>query len=470
LISEQPLKLHSGVLPEKRAYASDFPFRNIGQRDGITATNGGNRSVVSPAYGGFSNVWGAQVMPFAASVFDGWPISAAEMEPHYRDVLNEIPFAGEHDDLAEFFPLIGRPVPLPPTSTRTNRLLAAYASRRGRLNKLGITIGKARLAMAANDCVRCGLCMTGCPYSLIYSASQTFDRLRRSGRIRYETGLLALRLHEDAGRPWVEAREVATGTLRRFEADRVYIACGGIGTTRLVANSLGLFDSVIEMQESRQFTIPFLSAHPTPDPRTEAQFTLNQFNLTVGFDSRAFDLAQLHFYTYNPVFADALPAPLRTRVAGPARRELLRRLSFGIGYLPSWRSPRLSIRIGSSSPDHDLPGIHVSSAGPAPWRNSMLHAIIGRLLRAAPMLDLYPLLPMLRVAAAGKSYHWGGSFPHTDDHEPMLASDRVGRVGGWQRIHLVDGSVFPTVPATTFTLTVMANANRIAAETLELPA
>jgi choline dehydrogenase-like flavoprotein len=33
---------------------------------------------------------------------------------------------------------------------------------------------------------------------------------------------------------------------------------------------------------------------------------------------------------------------------------------------------------------------------------------------------------------------------------------------------LVDASVFPNVPAMTFTLTVMANAHRIAFETLEL--
>jgi choline dehydrogenase-like flavoprotein len=42
----------------------------------------------------------------------------------------------------------------------------------------------------------------------------------------------------------------------------------------------------------------------------------------------------------------------------------------------------------------------------------------------------------------------------------------LGRVGSWQRIHLVDASVFPNVPAMTFGLTIMANAHRIAYETL----
>ena len=98
----------------------------------------------------------------------------------------------------------------------------------------------------------------------------------------------------------------------------------------------------------------------------------------------------------------------------------------------------------------------------------MLRTVVGRLIRSARMLDLYPVLPMLRLAAAGKSYHYGGSFPHATDGSTTFRSDRLGRVEPWQRIHLVDASVFPNVPATTFTLTVMANAHRIAAETLSL--
>jgi len=45
---------------------------------------------------------------------------------------------------------------------------------------------------------------------------------------------------------------------------------------------------------------------------------------------------------------------------------------------------------------------------------------------------------------------------------PGHQSDTLGRVHPWRNVHLVDASVFPTVSATTFTLTIMANAHRIA--------
>jgi choline dehydrogenase-like flavoprotein len=71
------------------------------------------------------------------------------------------------------------------------------------------------------------------------------------------------------------------------------------------------------------------------------------------------------------------------------------------------------------------------------------------------------------LAAGAKSYHFGATFPHTSDPKTVIGSDRVGRIGDWRNIHLVDAAVFPNVPATTFTFTIMANAHRIASELLQ---
>ena len=280
MLSTQPIGSLVGGLPEKRSYGSDFPFRDVGQLREVTADRDVHRGLISPAYGGFSNVWGSQVMPFTAATFDTWPIAGREMEPHYRSVLERIPFAGEQDDLAGLFPLIHPPSPLPQLSERSRRVLAAYERHRAALNRLGLTVGKARLAFEASSCPRCGLCMTGCPYGLIYSAAQTFDRMRRSERITYHAGLLALEIAEENERVVVRAKEVATGRLRRFEADRLFVGCGALGTTRLVLGSLGIFDQERTLAESAQFTLPMLSRHAVRDPRKEAHFTLNQFNIT----------------------------------------------------------------------------------------------------------------------------------------------------------------------------------------------
>ena len=468
LISRQPVAPKNSGIPEKRVFGSDYPFRNVGQLGGLTAVGGANASLISSAYGGFSNIWGSQVMPFSASTFDSWPVNAGTMRYHYEAVLRRIPFAGEEDDLAARFPLMRPPAPLPSMSPRTRGVLNAYEKHRSRINGRGITIGKARLAFDAAQCVRCGMCMTGCPYGLIYSAAQTFDMLRRAGRVTVSSGFLALEIIEKANRVTVITREITTGLTRRFEADRVFVACGAIGTTRLVANSLGLSNVDLTMLESRQFVMPLLSLHATEDPRNKHDFTLNQFNMIVAPDGSSVDLSTIHFYTFNPAFIDSLPGVLRARSAEWLQVQLLRRLTVAFGYLPSWNSPRLRIHIAPRCNQAEFPGFHVSSEDPPPGQSQMLRAIMLRLIQSAPMLDLYPVIPMLRLSAPGKSYHWGGSFPHMTDRITIFSSDVLGRVGSWERTHLVDASVFPAVPAMTYGLTVMANAHRIASESMEI--
>jgi ferredoxin len=468
VISKQPVASRSSGVPEKRVFGSDYPFRNVGQLGGLTTANGANASLISPAYGGFSNVWGSQIMPFTSAAFESWPVNAVAMHRHYEAILHHIPFAGEEDDLAARFPLIGPAAPLPSMSSRSLNVLHAYEKHRSRLNARGITIGKARLAFDAGKCIRCGMCMTGCPYGLIYSAAQTFDTLRRASRVTFHGGFLALKITEEANQVAVITREIATGRMRRFEADRAYVACGAIGTTRLVANSLEFFDVDLPLLESRQFVLPLLSLRATEDPRNERDFTLNQFNVIVAPDGGSVDISTLHFYTFNSAFINGLPSVLRARPAEWLQVQLLRRLCVAFGYLPSWNSPRLRIHVGPRRNHLELPDFHISSEAAPPGQGQMLRSVLQRLIRSARILDLYPLIPMLRLSAAGKSYHWGGSFPHTAGRPAARSSDIVGRVGSWERVHLVDASVFPTVPAMTFGLTVMANAHRIASESLEL--
>ena len=121
------------------------------------------------------------------------------------------------------------------------------------------------------------------------------------------------------------------------------MACGGIGTTRLVLGSLGAFDQPVYLQESVQFVMPTMSMHAVPDPRSARNFTLNQFNLLYDVSGEGVDLCQVHFYEYNPAFLASVPGVIRRPGAEPALTALLRRVSVGLGYVPGWASPRVRI-------------------------------------------------------------------------------------------------------------------------------
>ena len=143
-------------------------------------------------------------------------------------------------------------------------------------------------------------------------------------------------------------------------------------------------------------------------------------------------------------------------------------MSVGLGYVPGWASPRVKIVA------HPVPGgtdrlpILEIDREPGDEGPPMLGRLVRSMLRVAPALDLWPVVPRISVSAAAKSYHFGASFPHARERT-ATTTDRTGRLAAWDRIHLADASVFPNVPATTFTLTIMANAHRIASETLRQP-
>jgi hypothetical protein len=231
--------------------------------------------------------------------------------------------------------------------------------------------------------------------------------------------------------------------------------------------SLKLFDRDVTMQESAQFVLPFMSRVATRDPRNEPDFTLNQFNMLIRLNDSCRDISQLHFYSYNPAFVGGLPRFVQSH-ASSVVSSFVTRASVALGYLPSWFSPALRLRAAQPLNRDDLAQLSIQRE-PTRWlRNVMLRKVVRAATRAAPFLDLWPVLPKLSLPAGAKSYHFGGTFPHTDHARVDLATDRLGRPRGCRRLHLVDASVFPDVPATTFTLTIMANAHRIATESRAL--
>ena len=117
-LSRHPLADVRGELPKKQVFGSDFPFRDGGQLQSLSAVAGANERSVSGAFGGFSNAWGAQIMPFSRPTLDAWPIGYDAMVPHYREMLEHLPFAAVEDDYAERFPPFWRP----PSRSRPSRL------------------------------------------------------------------------------------------------------------------------------------------------------------------------------------------------------------------------------------------------------------------------------------------------------------------------------------------------------------
>src|ERR1700722_7724812 len=78
----RPVPTRRGALPQKRAYGSDFPFRDVRHLTRDEPLGSANPSAVSAGLRGRASR-GAQIMPLSKRTFDGWPNWWTEMESHY---------------------------------------------------------------------------------------------------------------------------------------------------------------------------------------------------------------------------------------------------------------------------------------------------------------------------------------------------------------------------------------------------
>jgi choline dehydrogenase-like flavoprotein len=452
-----------GGVPLKFTYGSDYPYQGVDEWAPFDTRGTATRPTL--ARGGFSSVWGSVVLPYLDSELREWPQAARDLPAHYRAVTGWMPLSATDDDLSEAFPLhCDAPDPLA-QSAQTRALLDDLTSARSRLQRGGVRFGAARLAVRAGSrgqqsgCVYCGLCLSSCPYGLIYNAAETLDELVASGNCRYVPDVLIERIAERGDRVRLHGSGMRSGDPVQYDADRVYVACGVVGTTRLLLQSLEAFDHPLEMLDSQYFLMPWLRMRGVSGLRDEALHTLCQAFVELN-DSRI-DAHNVHMqiYGYNDVFVallDRLLGPA-SRIARPLTDALLSRLLLIQGYLHSDASPtiRTTLRAGDPRPTLVLEEQH------NPQTKAVLRRVGARLLRHAIDFKALPAYPALQIAPAGRGFHSGGTFPMRDEPGPFEC-DVLGRPHGFRRVHVVDSTTFPTIPSTTITFTAMANAHRIA--------
>lgn len=447
-------------VPLKVSFGSDFMYRDAEAH--LPRRASGVGVVPSFGRGGFGTVWGAAALPYLRDELAGWPVAPGELERPFAQVLSFVGLSGAADDLAERFPAYTDRLESLPASRQAEELLGDLRRNREALRAQGFVFGRARLAVASRNagghpCARCGLCMSGCPYGLIYNPATTLRELVARGLVTYVPGVLVTGFAERGGEVHIEGRELATGRSVRHVASRLYVAGGVLGSTKLYLASVGAYDRELVVRDSQYFLLPLLRYRGVPGVSGEGLHTLSQVFLEL-FDPRlSANSIHLQIYTYNALYRQAVEATLGA--AAPALRPvsaaLLRRMLLIQGYLHSDLSGEIGLTLRRD-------GVLDLRGRPGPHTRRVLRQLVAKLHRNRSSLRAVPLRPLLKLGEPGRGFHCGGTLPmrrQPGDFE----TDPLGRPAGFERVHLVDASVFPTVTASTITLTVMANAYRIGA-------
>jgi choline dehydrogenase-like flavoprotein len=455
-------------VPLKFVFGSDFPYRETETQTPWQGHGVGIRP--SLALGGLSTVWGAAMLPYRDADIANWPIKIQDLEKHYRAAAELAGLAAQRDDLEELFPLhCDHPSAIPP-SRQAELLLRNLRRHQAGLRKRGWHFGRARVAIRAADtakgigCIRCGFCLYGCPYGCIYTSADTVQELRAEKNFTYQRDVIVTRLREDSGKVIVQGHHRRTREPLFFEASRAYLAAGVIPTAQILLRSQSAYDQPLRLQDSQYFLFPVALVRRTRDVQTEPLYTLSQMFIELCNPQISRHTVHLQLYTYSEMVGQAVRksfGPLAKPLDSLAR-QLEERLLIVQGFLHSDESPSMSLTLkhtGTSGGDC----LQVT-VQPNPQGRRVVKRVLHEMLRQTRRLGGVALLPMLQMAEPGRSFHSGGSFPMREK-PGAFESDCLGRPHGWTRVHAVDATVLPSVPATTITFSVMANAHRIGWET-----
>jgi choline dehydrogenase-like flavoprotein len=453
---KQGVQATAAGIPDKLLFGSNFPYREAQEQ--LNVEYGDTALRASLAFGGLSNVWGAAMLPYAEQDLAGWPISSSELAPHYTAALNLTGLSATQDGLKEKFPLHTTGLDELPPCRQARAVLDRMEHHRERLRQAGIFFGRARVAIRGSrqsgGCVSCGLCMFGCAYGSIYNSQQTVTALQQQKGFTYRPNVVVQTLRESGNEVRVVARDRLTRDIMELSATRVFLAAGVIPSTAILLRSLAAPERTVFIKDSHYFLLPVLLTRRVPDVQRERLHTLSQIFLEIMDPKISAHTVHFQMYSYNELFGQVVRSALGP-LARPLNffaREMECRLMLLQGFLHSAESGRLAATLRDNR-------LELRAEANAHSRK-VVGRLVRKLLRHSLEFGVIPLPLLLQTGKVGRSFHAGGSFPMRAQPREF-ETDTLGRPAGWQRVHVVDATVLPDIPATTITLPVMANAHRI---------
>lgn len=444
------------ISPKLRAPGMRF-ITDRPEQDHARVHQDGFQAVMSYAAGGLANAWGAGVFEFSEQDLRGFPYSSHDLRPFYNILHKEIGVSGSaDDDLAEYW---GPAVDLQPAlklSPVADQILSAYKRNRKAYNDSGFTVGRPRLAILTQDYGgRRAFAYDNTEFyrpnnPAIYHPGYTLDKLISEKKVNYFDGQLVSEYHETPDGIEVFTQDLKSSQRQIFKAKKLILAAGALQSAAIVLRSNRDFSSEVPLMDN---PISFL---PIIFPRLFG--TAAKRNYYGGAElvlvSRPKDQAIIQASIYS--------------LAGVMRSDLVREFPFyWAGNL--WAARYFSPAIGVAQffyPDSIQRGnfLKINAAGSINIRyrkvqDSNVETSLARLLRKSGFICFSSLA---KRPVSGSSIHYAGTLPMNSSYKYHTKPN--GQLSGTRNVYVADAASFPSLSSKNLTLTIMANAMRIASQ------
>jgi choline dehydrogenase-like flavoprotein len=264
----------------------------------------------------------------------------------------------------------------------------------------------------------------------------------------------------------VVARSTRSSKVEEFPVERIVLAAGTLSSSRIVLDSVyrdaGQVLELPGLMDNRQILMPFINLGMIGRPFNPSTYQYHQ--LAIGLEEAA---PKDYVHALITTLKTALIHPIVQTVPFDLRTSLsvFRNLHAALGLVninfPDTRRPenRLSLDV---SRGRDETSLVIRYAPPREERGRIAGAE-RRIKRALFALGCVAPPGMTHMRPMGASVHYAGALPMSKAPAPLTTSP-VCQSHDFPNLFIVDGTTFPFLPAKNLTLTLMANAARVAAE------
>jgi choline dehydrogenase-like flavoprotein len=420
----------------------------------------------SLAQGGLAEAWGAVAFPFTTGELRRTGLDPSAISPHYEAVAEQVGISGDRDDLLPWRGALNALQPALPPDPNATAILGRYVRRRDRLIRGGVRLGRPLLAVLSQELgprkpnPQFGLDFWSNSGGSVFRPSLLIESLRPRPGMHYRPGVFVTRFNESGDTAVeVEATDLGTGARMTFRARHLLLAAGALGTTRIVLRSLGRYDVPVPLVCNEHAYIPSVRLSGIGAAAPERAHALAQ--LTAMYDPTGDQehLAQAQVYSFTglPLVRLVKESPLACKESVRILRMLATSLVILVVQHEDAPSPdKVCVLRKGASPAQDVLEIRYR-ASPSETKHQrraeQRFAAVLRTLGCWPIRVVHP--------GAGSSVHYAGTLPISGEEKPLTIT-RDGRLRGTRRVYVGDGAGLSYLPAKGLTLTLMANARRVA--------
>lgn len=426
----------------------------------------------SLGYGGLGAGWGLGCYVYSDAELFKTGLEPKEMNPAYQEIADRIGISSGADDIETYVTgQLDNLLPPLKMDNATQYIYKSYVKKRKTFNKKGIYLGHPAMALLTRDTAErqqtryFDMDFYTDQEKAAWRAWMTIDKLKEKENFRYISDFLVLTFKNENEHVVISAKNKGTGEIAEFKCRKLILAAGTLGTARIVMRSLKEKLPRLPLLSNPYAYIPCLNLHMLGKALSRFKTSMAQAFMIYDPDGKHDDLVSVSLYTYRSLLLHRLVKELP--------------LDYSEGRIMMKYLQSALVVAGIHHPDEPGPDKYLalketphSFTGDTLFANYELNEeeknrITAREKLIRGHLRKLGCIPLRRIDPGyGASIHYGGTLPFNRDKEMPGSVSPEGRLNITENVFIADGSSFKYLPAKGITLTLMANAHRVALNAL----